>query len=299
MDNSAIMGQCNITMETHLPFSYGKETNQVNEEQEPAPLTQTDEEFDKLGLNTYKSHQSQSEDTSLPDEKGEQTQNTHVPPAPADNKDDNNQETDNDASGHEETREKKEKTPAEETKEYKQETPAITEDDYEQEFIYDAPTPVTYTPDKEEKNSYELTGLLKKYKANILIVGVIIIVSMVIGIAGKKKADSQKESELTVSVQPAYYPTYSSVRFNDTEDLTSYIKDNQNLLMEKEMTLVRDYQKGGITSEKYNNEMNRYIQAAQELNNLLIANQHLYDKETYDNMCNTMNQILTYGNVNK
>lgn len=91
----------------------------------------------------------------------------------------------------------------------------------------------------------------------------------------------------------------SSSRFNTLDELTAYIQSNQGVILSTMQLAEIQLQNEEISHEQYISQMNTYIAAANELNNLLLANASVYSEEqqqdTYNNLVQSMNTVIVYG----
>lgn len=110
-------------------------------------------------------------------------------------------------------------------------------------------------------------------------------------------------TETTTEIQteaPTEEPTEaSSGRFDTLDELTVYIESNQGLILSGMQMAEIQLQNNEISHDEYIKQINTYITAANELNNLILANSSVYSEEgqqdKYNSLVQSMNSVIVYG----
>lgn len=92
-----------------------------------------------------------------------------------------------------------------------------------------------------------------------------------------------------------------SDRFETLDDLTLYIQSSQGYILSGEKQAATQLKNNSISVEEYNRMMTAYIEAADEINHLLLLNKGIYKEnkkyETYKALAENMETVLCYGDT--
>lgn len=305
--------------ETTLDFGEEKTSNNtdnLNAQDEPIPLTKASEMFDKLGVPAYDRKNTKKNNTKKP---GVSTNTKQSSNAKKENNSNNRKESEvqntdvHDVGKTKTIIEEKEVNDIQKDNNIVEEKvisecireKSIEVEEPDQVFIYDIP--------EEENNTSNIKNIVNKHiqinvspvLSNILkkVAVFAIMITFIVGISIMfSNIKVSKERNIKSNTEPTTSNVASSnisTRFKTLDDLTLYIESNQGIILSNEKQALTKYENQTITYDEYINIINKNVDAADELNHLLKVNENVYSNQNkmdlYESLCDEMDEVLVYG----